>query len=53
MSAYVDIFLDPQKKIQKRKFKDGNFDEDMETEPQLKYKCMTKDVEVALVIILG
>uniref|UniRef100_H3DGH8 Ribosomal RNA processing 12 homolog n=1 Tax=Tetraodon nigroviridis TaxID=99883 RepID=H3DGH8_TETNG len=27
------------KKTQKRKFQDGNFDEDMETEPQLKYKA--------------
>lgn len=29
----------PQKKSQKRKFKDGNFDEDMDIEPQ-KYKGM-------------
>uniref|UniRef100_A0A667YJQ6 Ribosomal RNA processing 12 homolog n=1 Tax=Myripristis murdjan TaxID=586833 RepID=A0A667YJQ6_9TELE len=27
------------KKTQKRKFQDGNFDEDMEIEPQLKYKA--------------
>lgn len=53
MSAYVYISLDPQKKTQKRKFQDGNFDEDMETESQLKYKGMAEHAEIALVIIVS
>lgn len=32
----------PQKKAQKRKFRDENLDEDMDIEPQLKYKGMIK-----------
>lgn len=45
-------FLDSQKKTQKRKFQDGNFDEDLETEPHLKYKGIAEHSEIALVIIV-
>lgn len=45
--------MDLQKKTQKRKFQDGNFDEDMETEPQVKYKGTSKHAEIALVTVLG
>lgn len=53
MSAYVYISFCPQKKTQKRKFQDGNFDEDIDTEPQLKYKGMAEHAEIALEIIMG
>ncbi|XP_029690750.1 RRP12-like protein [Takifugu rubripes] len=36
------------KKIQKRKFQEGNFDEDMDTEPQLKYKAGGAGIHRAL-----
>lgn len=39
--------------MQKRKFQDGNFDEDMDTEPQLKYKGIANHAEIALVVIVG
>lgn len=54
MAAYVSNSLVPQKKMQKRKFQDGNFDEDMDTEPQLKYKGIANHAVVtASVIIVG
>uniref|UniRef100_A0A665UWI6 Uncharacterized protein n=1 Tax=Echeneis naucrates TaxID=173247 RepID=A0A665UWI6_ECHNA len=37
---FLVVFLKPpQKKSQKRRFQDGNFDEDMDVEPQLQYKA--------------
>lgn len=53
MAAYVLNSLVPQKKIQKRKFQEGNFDEDMDTEPQLKYKGIANHAEIASVVIVG
>lgn len=53
MAAYVSNSLVPQKKMQKRKFQDGNFDEDMDTEPQLKYKGIANHAEIASVVIVG
>lgn len=53
MAAYALISLDPQKKTQKRKFQDGNFDEDMDTEPHLKYKGIPSHADITLVVIMG
>lgn len=53
MAAYALISLDPQKKMQKRRFQDGNFDEDMDTEPQLKYKGISTHADITLVVVMG
>lgn len=52
MSACVYVVLDFQRKTQKRKFQDGNFDEDVESEPRLKYKGISEDSQIAVVIIV-
>lgn len=42
-----------QKKTQKRKFQEGNFDEDMDTDTQLKYKGMFEHAEIDSVAFVG
>lgn len=41
--SFTNLFY-YQKKTQKRKFKDDNFDDDMDVEPQLQYKGMIHDI---------
>lgn len=53
MAAYALISLDLQKKTQKRRFQDGNFDEDMDTEPQHKYKGISTHADITLVVVMG